>query len=392
MTITLHLSTPISSDATKSYLLHTHPSHNITSHHIYILFTRVCILPPSGIHLLPASFVVGHKPIDALLDAILDGGELVIRKMTSELLIARSLLELSIGLFGVEDDLALEVHGLGNGQSNGLDGDLGGLIDGEGDGIGGVVVAHHPDGQFGQIEGVDELAEGSSGAPNGEGGVVLLGQVALVDEAGDDVAVLDGEVVVRAVDVGGDDGGEVAPVLLGVGAVHGVDEALGVGVSLVGGMGRSVVEHGLVDGVTRLVGEDAGGEEGHELLHLVDAAVLHDVVVDECVLAVELNLLGQVGEQTADLGGEVDDVGGLELGEDGVGVGPYAEVTVLGGKVDPLLVVLLVRLDVHADGLADKAGAPGDHDDVLLPAGGGLLPGLLGGWRLGHGCLQILDA
>ena len=156
-----------------------------------------------------------------------------------------------------------------------------------------MVLAHHPDGQLGQVEGVNELAEGGAGSPNGEGGVVLLGQVALVDEAGDDVAVLDGEVVVRAVDVGGDDGGEVAPVLLGVGAVHSVDEALGVGISLVGGVGRSVVQHGLVDGIGRLVGEDAGGEEGHELLDLVDAAVLHDIVVDESVLAVELDLMNK---------------------------------------------------------------------------------------------------
>ena len=225
------------------------------------------------------------------MDSILNGGELVIRKITSELLVARGFLELTIRLLGVEDDLSLEVHGLGNGQSNGLDGDLGGLIDRECDGIGGVVLAHHPDGQFRQIEGVNELAEGSPGAPNREGGVVLLGQVALVDETRDDVAVLDGEVVVRAVDVGGDDGGEVAPVLLSVGAVQGIDEALGVGVSLIGWVGRTIVEHGLIDGIARLVGEDAGGEEGYELLHLVDAAVLHDVVIDERILAVELNLI-----------------------------------------------------------------------------------------------------
>jgi hypothetical protein len=136
----------------------------------------------------------------------------------------------------------------------------------------------------------DELAQRSASAPYGQVGVVLLGQVALVDETRDDVAVLDGEVVVRAVDVGGDDGGEVAPVLLSVGAVQGIDEALGVGVSLVGGMGRSVVKHGLIDGISRLVGKNAGGKERYEFLHLVDTAVLHDVVIDESVLAVELNL------------------------------------------------------------------------------------------------------
>lgn len=86
------------------------------------------------------------------MDAILDRSEFVIGEITPELLVARGLFELSIGLLCVEDDLPLEVHGLGNGQSDGLDGDLGGLINREGDGIGGVILAHHPDGQLGQIE------------------------------------------------------------------------------------------------------------------------------------------------------------------------------------------------------------------------------------------------
>lgn len=42
----------------------------------------------------------------------------------------------------------------------------------------------------------------------------LLGLVALVDEAWEYVAVVDAEVVSLAVDVGRDDGREVAPVLL----------------------------------------------------------------------------------------------------------------------------------------------------------------------------------
>ena len=138
------------------------------------------------------------------------------------------------------------------------------------------------------------MAQGGARSPDGEGGSVLLGQVALVDETRDDVAVLDGEVVVRAVDVGGDDGGEVAPVLLSVCAIQGIDEALGVGISLVGWVGGTIVEHGLIDGIARLVGEDAGGEEGYELLHLVDAAILHDVVVNERILAVELNLIEEI--------------------------------------------------------------------------------------------------
>ena len=41
--------------------------------------------------------------------------------------------------------------------------------------------------------------------------------------------------------------------------------AFGVGVAKVGGMGWPVVDHGLVDGVGRLVGEYAGGQAGHHL-------------------------------------------------------------------------------------------------------------------------------
>jgi len=76
------------------------------------------------------------------------------------------------------------------------------------------------------------------------------------------MSILNAKVIIGSVNVGGDDGGEVAPVLLGVGPVHGIDEPFGVGVSLVGGVGWTIVEHGLVDGVGRFVGEDACGEHG----------------------------------------------------------------------------------------------------------------------------------
>jgi hypothetical protein len=62
-----------------------------------------------------------------------------------------------------------------------------------------------------------------------------------VDETGDDVGVLQVEVVVLAEDVGGDDGGVVAPVLGLVHAVLDVDHALGVGVALVGEVRGTVV-------------------------------------------------------------------------------------------------------------------------------------------------------
>ena len=50
------------------------------------------------------------------------------------------------------------------------------------------------------------------------------------------------EVVVRAVDVGGDDRGVVAAVLFLVAAVHHVDHAFGIGVSFVGSVRGAVVD------------------------------------------------------------------------------------------------------------------------------------------------------
>jgi hypothetical protein len=73
--------------------------------------------------------------------------------------------------------------------------------------------------------------------------------------------------------------------------LHGVDEALGVHAPLVARVGRSVVQHRLVDGVGRLVGEDAGGEHRNEFRDFVPTTILHDVVVDEGVFPVEFDLL-----------------------------------------------------------------------------------------------------
>lgn len=62
-----------------------------------------------------------------------------------------------------------------------------------------------------------------------------------MNEAGYDVAAFYGEVVVLAVDVGRDDGREVAAVLVVVAPVHDVDHALGIRIALVGGVRRSAV-------------------------------------------------------------------------------------------------------------------------------------------------------
>ena len=61
------------------------------------------------------------------------------------------------------------------------------------------------------------------------------------------------------------------------------------------------MDHGLIDRVRGLVGEDARRQARHQLLHPVDPAALHDVVVDQDVLAEKLHLVLEVAEQPSHL-------------------------------------------------------------------------------------------
>lgn len=51
--------------------------------------------------------------------------------------------------------------------------------------------------------------------------------------------------------------------------VHNIDHALGVRVTVVRVVGRTLVNHGLVNGVGSLVGEDAGRQARNDLLDLL---------------------------------------------------------------------------------------------------------------------------
>ena len=62
--------------------------------------------------------------------------------------------------------------------------------------------------------------------------------------------------------------------------VHHVDHSLCIGVAKVGGVGRAVVDHRLIDRIGGLVREDAGGQTRHHLLHVVLEGGVQDVVVD----------------------------------------------------------------------------------------------------------------
>ena len=50
------------------------------------------------------------------------------------------------------------------------------------------------------------------------------------------------------------------------------------------------MKHGLIDWVGGLVGEDTSRKEGNKFLDLVNAAVLHNVVIDEGIFSIKFDL------------------------------------------------------------------------------------------------------
>lgn len=86
-----------------------------------------------------------------------------------QLLVARGLAELPLGLRRVEHVLALEVHRAHDCVCERLDGDLLLFADGEDDGLDGVVLAELPDEELREVAGVDELPEWLSCPTDNEG-------------------------------------------------------------------------------------------------------------------------------------------------------------------------------------------------------------------------------
>lgn len=70
-------------------------------------------------------------------------------------------------------------------------------------------------------------------------------------------------------------------------------------------MRRSVMQHGFINRIRCLVGEDTSRKERHQLFDLVDTATFHDIVVDEDIFSKEFNLLLHIGKQSPDFGGQM---------------------------------------------------------------------------------------
>ena len=259
---------------------------------------------------LSGSIIVRHEPVHGLLNSLPHRSELEIRQVLSQLGVRSGLLELSVCLGMIVLDIVV-IDRIRNVVHHITDRHLLILSNGQDDGRDLLVLTEHPHNQLSHIDVVDELTQRLARTPDAHRLAGLLGLVELVDQTRNDVATFNLVVIVRTVDVGGHDGGEVASVLLSIQTVHHLDHTLGVGVSLVGIVWRTRMNHGFIDGVGRLVGEDARRKTRNELLHLELTAQLHHVHVHDNVIIVKLHLVGHVVEQTSDLSSQVNNVGRL---------------------------------------------------------------------------------
>lgn len=179
------------------------------------------------------------------------------------------------------------------------------------------------------------------------------------------------EVVVRTVDVGGHHRGEHRLVLrsilvdtlqlIVVRVVQNVDHTLRVRVAEVRRMRRAVVHHELGDRVGGLVREDAGGQAGDALLHLVLERRTEYVVVHLTVQSKEVQIVRHVAEQTAHFGAQVNHVRRLELLENGVHLLEVRQIRIArADELELIAGVFCVRLLYAVDRTADQTGTTGD--------------------------------
>jgi len=177
-----------------------------------------------GLNLNPSAVLVLEEPLHRLLQTFVQRNELKVREKPAKLAVGRRLTMDAIALGRVEFHLAIEAHRLNDTEANLLDGRFVALVRAanhrgrsRGDGV------QNLEDQAAKVKRVDELPQRRAGTRNSEGRFVLLRQPALVDQRGDDVRLLEMEVVVGTIDVGRHD---AAPVVV-VGAAVVANLALG---------------------------------------------------------------------------------------------------------------------------------------------------------------------
>ena len=181
------------------------------------------------------------------------------------------------------------------------------------------VVVHEEQAGVSQVVHVEELSSGVARAPHldlGQAG--LLSLVEPPHQGGQDMSVLQVEVVARPVQVGGHSRDEVVAVLTAVGLAQLDADDLGQGVALVGGFQRPPQQRLLGDRLVGQAGVDAGTPKVEQFLHPDPVGGLHHSAVDHQVVVEELGRTGAVGVDAPHRPGHQEHVAGPLLIEPSV--------------------------------------------------------------------------
>ena len=81
------------------------------------------------------------------------------------------------------------------------------------------------------------------------------------------MSLLNAEVVIRTKYIGRNNRRKQTTMLLIVSMVQDVNHSLGIGVAQMGGVGRSIVNHGLINGICCFIRENARRQTGDDLLN-----------------------------------------------------------------------------------------------------------------------------
>ena len=243
----------------------------------------------------------------------------------------------AVRLGGVEADTPPKADHIHDGLGQFADGDVGACPDVDQQAV--VAVLHQVDTGVGQVVHIQELAHRSAAAPDDILFVTAqLGLVRLAQQRGQDVAVGEVVVVVRAVQVGGHDAHILSPVLpvVALGQLDAGD--LGDGVGLVGLLQRAGEQVVLADRLRAVARIDAARPQEHQALHTRQVCAVYQIGLDQQVLVKKISAIEVVGINTTNFGcSDKDVIGRLGL-EECVNCGLVEQIQFLAGARDDVVV------------------------------------------------------
>ena len=217
----------------------------------------------------------------------------------------------------------------------------------------------------GGVVGMEKLAPGRAGAPNGDlGRSRFCGFVEAANERGQHMGVLRVVVISGAVEVGRHGGVIADAVLAAVELAEFQPGDLGDGVGFVGGLKLTAKERVLADRLLRKFWVDASAAQEEQSLDPGTVGLVDGVLSDGQILEHELGWIRVVGVDAADSGGRDDnDIRLFRCVEiaDGLLVGEIEFAADAGGDI-----LETFRSERANHGRADHATMPGDVDMGVL--------------------------